>query len=530
MADMKKTELLDSTLRDGAQSQGISLSVADKLKLVDMLDSLGVSYIEGGNPASNPKDEAFFNAMLGRELKNSKLVAFGSTCRKDTSPNDDEHLAALINAGTDHVSIFGKSWDMHVTKILETSPEENIRMIRDTVKYLTERGKHVLFDAEHFFDGLKSDRAYALETVKAAYGAGAELIVLCDTNGGAFPSEIYEGVNAAKEALVGAKLGIHCHDDCGLAVANTMAAVKAGAEHIQGTLIGIGERCGNTNLTTVIGNLQLKAGYDLLPEESIGRLTDAAHYAAEVCNIKLPDTMPYVGGHAFSHKGGMHADGVIKYRGSFEHIDPEKVGNRRSLVLSELAGRNALLEKLRVLGVTLEKSSAQTAKVIDRIKALESRGYVFEGAQASFELTVLKELERFRPFFSIVDYRIIGSQTKGINAPANAMIKVRVGNRYEITADEGQGPVNAIDRALRKALELFYPIVSEMSLVDYKVRVIDTGASTAAITRVLIESTDGKETWNTVGASEDIISASMTALADSIEYMLYRKKVYNYMG
>lgn len=529
--DMKQIELLDSTLRDGAQSQGISLSVEDKLKLVRMLDELGVTYIEGGNPASNPKDAAFFTAMLGAELKNSRLVAFGSTCRKDTRPQDDERVTALIDAGTDYVSIFGKSWDMHVTKILETALEENLRMISDTVRYLTERGIHVFFDAEHFFDGMKNNREYALQTIKAAYGAGAELIVLCDTNGGAFLKDIEEGVNAAAEALgEGAKIGIHCHNDCSLAVANSMAAVGAGAMHIQGTLIGIGERCGNTNLTAVIGNLQLKSGYSLIPDESLRRLTEAAYYTAEICNIKLPDFMPYVGGHAFSHKGGMHADGVIKLRRSFEHIDPETVGNRRSFVLSELAGRNALLEKLRVFGISLEKNSIQATRVINRIKELENRGYVFEGAQASFELTVLKELDKFTPFFSIVDYRIIGSQTEGVNAPANAMVKVRVGNRHEITADEGQGPVNAIDRALRKALEVFYPVVSSMSLVDYKVRVIDTGASTAAITRVLIESTDGKDTWTTVGASEDIISASMTALADSIEYMLYKKKVYNYMG
>lgn len=527
---MKQTELLDSTLRDGAQSQGISLSVEDKLKLVRMLDDLGVTYIEGGNPASNPKDEAFFTAALGMELKNSHLVAFGSTCRKGTSAQDDEGLSALINAATDYVSIFGKSWDIHVTKILETTPEENLRMISDTVKYLKECGKHVLFDAEHFFDGMKSNRSYALQTIKTACDAGAELIVLCDTNGGAFPEEIAEGVRAASHELGGStKLGIHCHNDCGLAVANSMAALAAGAEHIQGTLIGIGERCGNTNLTSVIGNLQLKSGYSLIPDESLCKLTDAAYYTAEICNIKLPDNMPYVGGHAFSHKGGMHADGVIKLRKSFEHIDPEAVGNRRSFVLSELAGRNALLEKLKVFGISLEKNSDAAAGVINRIKELENSGYVFEGAQASFELTVLRELRKFTPFFSIVDYRIIGSQTEGVNAPANAMVKVRVGNRYEITADEGQGPVNAIDKALRKALEMFYPVVSSMSLVDYKVRVIDTGASTAAITRVLIESTDGKDTWTTVGASEDIISASMTALADSIEYMLHKKRVYNYM-
>ena len=526
-----KIELLDSTLRDGAQSQGISFSVEDKLDLTRTLDDFGVSYIEGGNPASNPKDEAYFTAMLGVELKNSKLVAFGSTCRKGAAPENDSALKAILDTGVDYVSIFGKSWDMHVTKILETTLEENLRIITDTVKFFVEHEKHVFFDAEHFFDGYKYNRDYSLKTIEAAANAGAELVVLCDTNGGAFPDEITTAVKDAANLLQGkARLGIHCHNDCGLAVANSIAAVAAGAEHIQGTFVGIGERCGNTELSTVIGDMQLKKGHDLIPEQNLRKLTDTAYHIAEVCNLTLPDSMPYVGHNAFTHKGGMHADGVIKVRESFEHCDPAKIGNRRSFVLSELAGRSALLEKIRAFGITLDKDSVVATRVINKLKELENKGYVFEGADGSFELMVLREVGSFKPFFSVADYRIIGSQTDGANAPASAMVKVRVGDRYEITADEGHGPVNAIDKALRKALEMFYPVVSRMSLADYKVRVIDADASTAAVTRVLIQSTDGKNTWTTVGASEDIISASMTALVDSIEYMLYKKDVYNYMS
>lgn len=525
-----RIEILDSTLRDGAQSQNISFSVKDKLNMTRALDDFGVSFIEAGNPASNPKDVEFFDAALGMELQNSKLVPFGSTCRKNTNACDDSGIAALLYCGTEYVSIFGKSWDMHVEKILETSLEENIRMIADTVGYLVSKGKKVLFDAEHFFDGYKNNPDYAIATIKAAADAGAHTVILCDTNGGAFPELVSQGTAAARKSLPDeVTVGIHCHNDCGLAVANSMAAVEAGAGHIQGTFVGIGERCGNANLSTLIGNLQLKAGYSLVPEDSIKKLTEMAYFSAETCNIKLPAFLPYVGSGAFSHKGGMHADGVIKVRESFEHVNPELVGNRRSFVLSELAGRHSLIEKISRFGISVEKNSDDIKRVMDKLKEYERQGYVFEAAHASFELMVLRELQRFTPFFKICDYKIIESQTEGVNALANAMVKVKVGERFEITADEGRGPVNAIDKALRKALEVFYPVLSRMHLVDYKVRVIDAGASTAAITRVLIESSDGKKTWTTVGASEDIISASMTALVDSIEYMLYKNNVYNYM-
>lgn len=525
-----KIQLLDSTLRDGAQSQNISFSVEDKINMAKALASFGVQFIEAGNPYSNPKDTEFFDAALRLDLKGANLVPFGSTCRKGADASQDASLAALLDTSCEYVSIFGKSSAMHVEKILETTREENLRMISDSVSFLTDKGRKVLFDAEHFFDGMKLNPEYAIATIKAAAAAGAYAVILCDTNGGAFPDFVKTATEAAKESLPDSViLGIHCHNDCGLAVANSMAAVSAGAVHIQGTFIGIGERCGNANLSTLIGNLQLKGGYSLVPPESIERLTDMALFSAETCNIKLPGFLPYVGSGAFSHKAGMHADGVLKARESFEHVNPELVGNRRSIVLSELAGRQSLIEKISHFGIKLEKNSDEATAVMSKLKELERCGYVFEAAHASFELMVLRELGMFTPFFEIEDYKLIESQTGGVNSPANAMVKVKVGDRYEITADEGQGPVNAIDKAVRKALEVFYPILSKMKLVDYKVRVIDSGASTAAITRVLIESSDGRNSWTTTGASEDIISASMTALIDSIEYMLHKNNVYNYM-
>lgn len=525
-----RIDLLDSTLRDGAQSQSISFSVEDKLNIAKALSSFGIKFIEAGNPASNPKDAEFFDAALGLDLGTSKLVPFGSTCRKNTKAENDTGLSALIDAQTEYVSIFGKSSSLHVEKILETTREENLRMICDTIEFLTGKDKRVLFDAEHFFDGYKLDSKYALETITAAAKSGAVAVILCDTNGGAFPDFVRKATEAAREALPeNVTIGVHCHNDCGLAVANSMSAVDGGARHIQGTFIGIGERCGNANLSTLIGNLQLKGGHELVPQESVARLTETAYFTAETCNIKLPAFLPYVGAGAFTHKAGMHADGVIKLRSSFEHIEPEAVGNRRDFALSELSGRHSLIEKISHFGISIDKNSPEIAVIIDKLKRLEKRGYVFEAAHASFELMVLRELKMFGPFFEIADYKLIESQTSGVNALANAMIKVKVGDRYEITADEGQGPVNAMDKALRKALEVFYPVLSKMHLVDYKVRVIDSGASTAAITRVLIESSDGKRTWTTTGASEDIISASMTALIDSIEYMLHKNNVYNYM-
>ena len=519
-----KIEIFDSTLRDGAQGEGISFSADDKLKILQRLDAFGVDYVEAGNPGSNPKDMEFFRKAAKLRLKTAKPVAFGSTRRKSVTAEEDENLAALLEADTDYVAVFGKSWILHVETILGTTPEENLNMISDTIAFLKSKGKKVIFDAEHYFDGFKDNADYAVKVLQTAEKAGASVLVLCDTNGGCFPDEIAE-ITAKSKAAVKAKIGIHCHNDSGCAVACTLAAVKAGAVHVQGTFIGIGERCGNTNLSTVIPNLQLKMGCDCVPKHSMQSLTETARYIAEIANIKLTGSMPYVGGNAFGHKGGMHADGVAKNPRTFEHIAPETVGNERSFLLSEVSGRSTVLSKLESFDKSLDKNSPETLRIMEKLKKLESRGYQFEAAGASFELLVLKELGRFTPFFNIEHFHVISTQNYEIEGveKANAMVKIKVGEEYEITADEGDGPVNALDRALRKALEVFYPKLRKMHLVDYKVRVIAAGDSTAAVTRVLIESTDGKNVWTTVGASKDIIDASLIALLDSIEYFLHNK-------
>lgn len=522
---MKKIEIFDSTLRDGAQGEGISFSADDKLKILQRLDEFGVTYVEAGNPGSNPKDLEFFRRARNMELKNTKLVAFGSTRRKNITAEEDANLNALLSAETEYVTVFGKSWLLHVDVILDTDPEENLAMIRDTIEYLTSKGRKVIFDAEHFFDGYKDNGEYAVKTLKTAEEAGAVAAALCDTNGGCFPEEITEIVKAAVDS-VKIPVGIHCHNDCGCAVANTLAAVEAGASQIQGTFIGIGERCGNTNLSTVIPNLQLKLGIECVSGESMSRLTETACYIAEIANIKLAGSMPYVGRSAFGHKGGMHADGVAKCPKTFEHIPPESVGNERNFLLSEVSGRSTVLNKLSEFDKSLGKNSPETKRIMEKLKKLEGAGYQFEAAGASFELLVLKELGRFQPFFRIEHFHVISTQNYAIDGleKANAMVKVKVGDRSEITADEGDGPVNAIDRALRKALELFYPQLKRTHLIDYKVRVIAAGESTAALTRVLIESTDGESVWTTVGASKDVIGASLMALLDAIEYYLYHKE------
>ena len=520
---MNRTDIFDSTLRDGAQGEGISFSVSDKLKIFSVLDSFGIDYIEAGNPFSNPKDLEFF-ASVAKLCTHAKPVAFGSTARKGLKASEDENIAALIKAGTRYTAVFGKAWDLHVDCILGVSLQENLDMIQDSISYLRQKGKSVIFDAEHFFDGYKANPDYALSVLKTAEKAGAEVICLCDTNGGSFPEEIAAMVKAVKKQI-SAKIGIHCHNDNGCAVAATMAAHRAGASHIQGTFIGIGERCGNANLSTIIANLQLKCGEKVVSGEQLSRLTDTARYIAEVANIKLSGTMPYVGSGAFSHKGGMHADGVAKNPITFEHIPPETVGNERNLLLSEVSGRAAILSAIKKFDGSLTKNSPETKRITARLKELEQHGFQFEAAAASFDMLVLRELGRFKPHFHIEYFKIISSRLEtGVTEKASALIKINVGDRHEITADEGDGPVNAIDKALRKALEVFYPELKNMHLVDYKVRVIDAGSSTAAVTRVLIESTDGDDVWTTVGVSNDIINASVAALTDSLEYMLFKNK------
>ena len=517
-----KIDIFDSTLRDGAQAEGISFSVEDKLKVVAALDNLGVSYIEAGNPGSNPKDLEFFERIRKNPLQQAKLVAFGSTRRRDITVDQDKNVNALLSADTPVVTIFGKSWDFHVTEIIRTSLEENLRMIGETIAFLKKRGKEVIYDAEHFFDGYKNNPDYALQTLQAAFDGGADCLVLCDTNGGCFPAEIAEIVKIVTDKFK-TKIGIHTHNDCGLAVANSIMAVEAGATHVQGTYIGFGERCGNANLSTIIPNLQLKRDYLCIPEEQMKNLTYTARKIAEVANISLNRREPYVGNSAFAHKGGMHIDGVSKAANSFEHIDPSLVGNKRRFLMSEVAGRKTIVEKIKEINPQIDKDSPETEQIIQRIKEMEHQGYQFEGAESTFELIVRKQLGKYKPFFELEKFKLMTEQPKLSGPSASALIKVNVDGKSEITAAEGDGPVHALDRALRRVLEVFYPELSRVHLTDFKVRVIDSNKATAAKVRVLIESTDGESVWTTVGVSTDIIEASWIALVDSIEYKLLKE-------
>lgn len=518
----KRIAIFDSTLRDGAQAEGISFSVEDKIKIVKALDELGVAYIEAGNPGSNPKDLEFFDRVRRINLSNTKLAAFGSTRRRDIAVEEDSNVRSLLNADTPVVVIFGKSWDFHVTDIIKTSLKENLEMIKDTLSFFKQKGKEVIFDAEHFFDGYKSNPEYAMAALSAAVEGGADSIVLCETNGGVFPNEIYEITKKVVESF-DVPVGIHPHNDGGMAVANAIMAVEAGAVHVQGTFIGFGERCGNVNLSTVIGNLQLKKNFNCIPKEQMQNLTKTARKVAEIANVTLSDGMPYVGKSAFAHKGGMHIDGVAKASHSFEHVNPELVGNERRFLMSEVAGRSTILSKIQKVNSNITKDSPETKQIIDRLKELEHKGYQFEGAESTFELIIRKQLGKYRPFFELEHFKIIGEQpSENGTFSSSAMIKVNVDGEVEITAAEGDGPVNALDKALRKALEVFYPELKRVHLTDYKVRVLDTKTATAAKVRVLIESTDGEDIWTTVGVSSDIIEASWIALVDSIEYKLIK--------
>jgi len=518
---MKNIVIFDSTLRDGAQAEGISFSVGDKLKIVQALDKFGVGYIEAGNPGSNPKDLEFFSRVKELTLTTAKLTAFGSTRRNGVPVEEDSNIQSLLNASTDVIAIFGKSWDFHVTDIIRATLDENLEMIKDTVAYLKNLGKEVVFDAEHFFDGYKANPDYAMQCLKAAADAGADCLCLCDTNGGCFPSEIYKTVQKCVKSF-DVRIGIHCHNDSGMAVANSIMAVEAGATHVQGTFIGFGERCGNANLSTIIPNLQLKQQFNCIPPENIALLTKVARFVAEVSNITLSDKEPYVGHSAFAHKGGMHIDGVSKASHSFEHIDPELIGNSRKFLTSEVAGRTTILSQIQKIAPHITKDSAETAQIMAKLKAMEHEGYQFEGAESTFELIIRKQLGKYKPFFELEKFKVIGEQPYENGRSASALIKIIVDGKTEITAAEGEGPVNALDKALRKALEVFYPELSSVYLIDYKVRVMDSNDATASKVRVLIESSDGMDNWSTVGVSKDIIEASWIALVDSIEYKLIK--------
>jgi 2-isopropylmalate synthase len=516
----KKIDIFDSTLRDGAQGEGISFSVQDKLNIVRALDELGVAYIEAGNPGSNPKDLEFFAEVRKIKLAASRLVAFGSTRRKDAACADDANLRSLLSAGTETVCIFGKSWDFHVTEILRASLDENLAMIRETVAFLVAEGRSVVYDAEHFFDGYAANPEYAMKTLEAAVAGGASTLVLCDTNGGALCEDVRRIVESVSKAL-DVPVGIHCHNDSGLAVANSLLAVAGGATQVQGTLLGFGERTGNANLSTVIADLELKLGHTCLPEGNLSRLTEISRRVAEISNISLDAGLPFVGFNAFAHKAGMHVDAVTKNPKAYEQTPPESVGNERTFLMSEVAGRSMIIEKLRKFDASITKDSPVASQVIARLKELEHGGYQFEGAEGSFELLVRKNMGKYKPFFDLSYYKIIAEQPlDGVAETAFAQIKIGVDGEMAITAGEGDGPVHALDVALRKALERFYPGVKQIRLTDFKVRVLDSKSATAAKVRVLIESTDGESDWTTVGVSTDLIEASWLALVDSFEYKL----------
>ena len=513
-----KIYIYDTTLRDGAQGEGINFSVEDKLEIVKALDSLGVDFIEGGNPFSSALDKEFFQKAEKLKLKNSVLTAFGSTRRKNSAAKDDLNLNALLESGCGYLAIVGKSRLPDVLNILNVSPADNLNMIGESVEYLKSKGKKVIFDAENFFQSYKTDKEYAIECIKRALAAKADKICLCDTNGGAFPDEISKAVKKIKKLYKDVNICIHCHNDGGLAAANSIAAVLAGANEIQGTLTGCGERCGNANLSTVIPSLVLKKNYSCLNND-LSNLRYAALKIAEISNIQLDDSLPYVGRNAFSHKAGMHSDAVLKDNNSFEHIAPELVGNERRYILSEMAGRSALINKISDFFPRLKKDSPEIEKIMSGLKALSAEGWQFEGAEASFVLWIKKQLKEFKESFKLINLKCISEQPEA-GKSASAILKVEVKGVSRISAGEGDGPVHAMDIALRTALSEFYPCIKEITLKDYKVRVLNAQAATAAKVRVLITSTDGKNTWTTMGVSKDIIEASYIALTDSIEYKL----------
>lgn len=509
--------LYDTTLRDGSQREGISFSVDDKLKIARRLDDFGMHYIECGWPGSNPKDVAFFERVRHLPLKHAKIVAFGATMRKGTQPENDANLQALLAAETSVVTLVGKSWDLHVTDVLATSLEENLAMIGASVAYLKAHNREVIFDAEHFFDGYKANPTYALETLRAAAKAGADVLILCETNGGALPWEVQEIVKTAISEFP-IPIGIHAHDDSGCAVANTLFAVRAGATHIQGTINGYGERVGNANLCSIIPDLQLKMGKVCISAENLSSLTELSNYVADVANLPQDKHLPFVGASAFAHKGGIHVAAVLKNESTYQHIDPTLVGNQRRTIVSELSGRGNLLDKSLSFGLDL--TSRQAREVLGQIKALEAQGFTFESAEGSVSVMLQRLQPGYEPPFELIDFVVMVEHRQGRGLLAEAMVKVRVRDQIIHTAAEGKGPVSALDFALRKALQEVYPAIEHVRLEDYKVRILDSESGTDAVVRVLIDSKDGTRRWSTVGASTNIIEASWRAMADSLEYAL----------
>ncbi len=516
-------KVFDTTLRDGTQGEGISLSVEDKIKIALKLDELGIQYIEGGWPGSNSKDIEFFDRVQHISFKQAKITAFGSTRRKDTKPENDINLKRIIESRVKVATIFGKSWDFHVHTAIKTTLEENLMMIFDSVKYLCEQGLEVIYDAEHFFDGYKNNASYALKTIEQAALAGATWIVLCDTNGGSLPNEISEILKDVKKQIH-TPLGIHAHNDGELAVANTIAAVEAGARHIQGTINGYGERCGNANLCSAIPNLQLKLNYRILSDTQLQSLTNVARYVSEVANMNMPVNQPFVGSAAFAHKGGIHVSAIQRDASTYEHIIPELVGNKQRVLVSELAGQSNVMFKAQELHIDISRETQKTKEIIEKIKQLEHQGYQFEGADASLELLIREAFEGLEEIFVLESFKILVEKSANQDVISEAIVKVKVHGETIYTAAEGNGPVNALDNALRKALVQFYPDIQQVHLSDYKVRVLDEKDATAAKVRVLIESTDFKTSWNTLGVSSNIIEASWYAMVDSLRYALLSQK------
>jgi 2-isopropylmalate synthase len=516
------TMIYDTTLRDGSQTEGISFSLEDKLRIARKLDYLGISYIEGGWPGSNPKDLEFFRQIQQVPLENARIAAFGSTRKPGVRVDQDSNVQALLEAGTSVVTIVGKSWDFHVLRALETTLEENLAMISDTIAYLKSKGLEVIFDAEHFYDGFKNNREYALQVLMAA--AEADWIILCDTNGGAMPWEVAE-ITAVAAEMVKNPLGIHAHNDSGCAVSNSLAAVRAGCRQVQGTINGYGERCGNADLCSIIPNLELKMDLTALPPGNLKHLAEVSHYISEVANMPHHNNQPFVGHGAFAHKGGIHVSALLKDSLTYEHINPEAVGNKRRVLVSELSGLSNLLYKAKELNLDVNTYDAETRKVIRRIKELENQGFQFEGADASLELLLRKAFGQFDDYFQLNNLKLIMEKSEGQEITAEAMIKLTIGDRTFHTAADGDGPVDALDNSIRKALTEVYPEISSMHLSDYKVRVLDGNKGTSAKVRVLIDSVDDARQWSTVGVSENIIEASYQAIVDSINYMLMKKQI-----
>lgn len=524
---MTDIQIYDTTLRDGTQQEGISFSVTDKLKIVKKLDEFGVHYIEGGWPGGNPKDTDLFSRAQSLNLKNSILVAFGSTRHPSSKVEEDTNLNALIEARTKVVTIVGKSSASQVVQVLEISLEDNLCIIRESIDYLKSKGLIVFFDAEHFFDGYKANPDYSIQVVKAAYEAGAACVIPCDTNGGSLPHEISDAIGAVKQA-VDVHLGIHAHNDSELAVANSIAAVQAGVIQVQGTINGYGERCGNANLCSIIPALRLKMGMDCITDKQLAEMTGVSHYLTDLANIGYGNNLPYVGINAFTHKAGLHVSGMMKWSDSYQHINPELVGNKPQVLISELSGKGNIIYKAREMGVNLQPKGKQAREILEKIKLLESRGFKYEGADASFELLLNRTQPEFKPHFELIDYMVVIEKHRRVPSRitgkllSEATVKVRVGNQVMHTAAEGNGPVNALDQALRKALLEFYPSLAAVKLADYKVRILEESSGTESQVRVLIESTDGQNGWTTMGSSTNIIEASWLALVDSLEFWLFK--------